>query len=142
LLDMVVVLTRPQPDAALIEDAGINLDRALFPLLLRIDKLGPIGIVEIAELVGRDHTTVSRQVSKLESLGLVVRVPGPKDKRVKATIVTDEGAVMTRALDDARQRLYEKLLSDWSEEEIHMFARLLRRAADRAMGWAKGLENP
>lgn len=140
LLDMVGVLTRPQPDAALIEEAGINLDRALFPILLRIDKFGPIGIVELAELVGRDHTTVSRQVSKLETLGLINRVPDPADKRVKAAVVTTQGGVMTRAVDGARQRLYERLLSDWSEEDIRTLAQLLRRAADRAMEWTKTLK--
>jgi DNA-binding MarR family transcriptional regulator len=97
LLDLTGVLNRPQPDAALIEAAGIDLDRALFPLLARIERRGPLGIVELAELAGRDYTTVSRQVAKLESLGLVSRCPSPEDGRVRAAIVTDEGRTMTRA---------------------------------------------
>ncbi len=41
LLDLTGVLNQPQPDAALIALAGIELDRALFPLLVRIERRGP-----------------------------------------------------------------------------------------------------
>src|SRR5471032_645691 len=73
LLDLTGVLNRPKPDAALIAAAGVDLDRALFPLLARVERRGPLGIGELAELSGRDYTTVSRQVTKLEARGLVVR---------------------------------------------------------------------
>ena len=60
LLDINGILNRPQPDAALIALAGVDLDRALFPLLVRIERRGPLGIGEVAEVAGRDYTTVSR----------------------------------------------------------------------------------
>ncbi|MBB5358224.1 DNA-binding MarR family transcriptional regulator [Rhodanobacter sp. ANJX3] len=139
LLDLTGVLNRPQPDAALIEAAGIDLDRALFPLLARIDRLGPIGIVELAELVGRDHTTVSRQITKLESLGLIARTPSPQDGRIRAAVVTEQGRAMTAALDAARQKIMEKMLGDWEKEDVRTLARLLRRVADDALDWVKTL---
>jgi DNA-binding MarR family transcriptional regulator len=139
LLDLTGVLNRPQPDAALIEAAGVDLDRALFPLLARIDRLGPIGIVELAELVGRDHTTVSRQITKLESLRLVARAPSPQDGRIRAVVVTEQGRVMTAALDAARQKIIEKMLGDWEKDDVRTLARLLRRAADDALAWVKTL---
>jgi DNA-binding MarR family transcriptional regulator len=73
LLDLTGVLNRPQPDVALIALSGVKLDRALFPLLVRVDRRGPLAIGELAELCGRDYSTVSRQISKLEGLGLVGR---------------------------------------------------------------------
>jgi len=139
LLDLTGVLNRPQPDAALIEAAGVDLDRALVPLLARIDRLGPIGIVELAELVGRDHTTVSRQITKLESLRLVARAPSPQDGRIRAVVVTEQGGVMTAALDAARQKIIEKMLGDWEKDDVRTLARLLRRAADDALAWVKTL---
>jgi DNA-binding MarR family transcriptional regulator len=139
LLDLTGVLNRPQPDAALIAAAGIDLDRALFPLLARVERRGPIGIVELAELVGRDYTTVSRQIAKLESLGLVQRCPSPDDRRIRAAIITDAGRIMTTALDAARQKIVEGLLADWNEKEVHDLARLLRRFADDALSWVKTL---
>jgi DNA-binding MarR family transcriptional regulator len=139
LLDLTGVLNRPQPDVALIEAAAVDLDRALFPLLARVERLGPLGIVELAELVGRDYSTVSRQIAKLEGLGLVSRCPIPNDRRVRAAVVTDQGRVMTRALDAARQKIIEELLSDWEEKEVGELARLLRKLADDALGWVKTL---
>ena len=52
------------------------LDRALFPLLVGIERRGPIGVGDLADLAGRDYSTVSRQVAKLESLGAHIELPG------------------------------------------------------------------
>lgn len=139
LLDLTGILNRPQPDAALIETAGVDLDRALFPLLVRVERRGPLGIVELAELAGRDYTTVSRQVAKLESLGLVARCPSPEDGRVRAAVITDQGRVITEALDAARQKIIEGLLADWDKEDVRELVRLLRRFADDALEWVKTL---
>jgi DNA-binding MarR family transcriptional regulator len=139
LLDLTGILNRPQPDAALIEAAGVDLDRALFPLLARVERRGPLGIVELAELVGRDYTTVSRQIAKLENLGLIARCPSPEDGRVRAAVITDQGRAITTALDAARQRIVEGLLADWDKEDVRDLVRLLRRFADDALGWVKTL---
>jgi DNA-binding MarR family transcriptional regulator len=139
LLDLTGILNRPQPDAALIETAGVDLDRALFPLLARVERRGPLGIVELAELAGRDYTTVSRQIAKLESLGLVARCPSPEDGRVRAAIITDQGRTITDALDAARQKIIEGLLEDWDKDDVRNLVRLLRRSADDALGWVKTL---
>src|SRR5215468_3796805 len=87
LLDITGILNRPQPDAALIAMAGINLDRALFPLLVRVERRGPLAIGELAELCGRNYTTVSRQIARLEELGLVVREAHADDARVKQVTI-------------------------------------------------------
>src|SRR5581483_10141519 len=88
LIDIVSVMSRPQRDEQMVREAGISLDRALFPLLVGIERRGPIGVVELADRVGRDYTTVSRQVAKLESLGLVKRQESVADRRVREIAVT------------------------------------------------------
>src|SRR5580704_11134310 len=105
LLDLTGVLNRPQPDAALIALAGVDLDRALFPLLARVARRGPLGIGELAELCGRDYTTVSRQIAKLEATGLVTRRVNEQDARIREALITEKGRVMTRALDGAREKI-------------------------------------
>ncbi|MGJ7043827.1 DNA-binding MarR family transcriptional regulator, partial [Shinella sp. BE166] len=99
LIDIVTLMNRPQRDEALVREAGIALDRALFPLLVGIERRGPIGIVELAAGVGRDYTTVSRQVAKLESLGLAERRQSPADRRVNEVVVTAKGKAMTDKID-------------------------------------------
>jgi len=129
LLDIVTVVNKPQRDDALIKEAGIPLDRALFPLLVVIERVGPIGIVDLADRVGRDHTTVSRQVAKLESLGLVERQAGA-DRRVRNAVVTAKGKTMTDALDEARDRLGRAIFQSWEVEEMDDLVRLMRKFAD------------
>jgi DNA-binding MarR family transcriptional regulator len=138
LMDLAGLMNRPQPDAALIEAAGISLDRALFPLLVRIARKGPIGVVELAELAGRDHSTVSRQVAKLESLGLVARRPGQTDRRVREAEVTAKGRQMIDALDAARGRLAGPLFADWSDQDRKDLVRLVRKFTDDAERLSRG----
>ena len=133
LLDINGILNRPQPDAALIALAGVDLDRALFPLLVRIERRGPLGIGELAELCGRDYTTVSRQVSKLEALGLVGRQANAQDARIKEAVITEQGRKMTRALDGAREKLFKAVLADWEPQDVTDLARLLRKLADSGL---------
>jgi len=137
LLDINGILNRPQPDAALIATAGVDLDRALFPVLVRVERRGPLGIGELAELCGRDYTTVSRQVAKLESLGLVGRRVNARDARVKEAVITEQGRRMTRALDGAREKIFMSVLSDWDRADVTELARLLRKLADNGLEFVK-----
>lgn len=133
LFDLVGLLNRVQPDETLLSAAGVSLDRALFPLLVRIDRAGAIGVGDLADLAGRDYSTVSRQVAKLESLGLVRRQPSAKDRRINEATVTPAGRRITDALDSARESLAGALLAHWSKQDLDDLARLLRRLADDAM---------
>ena len=130
MLDIVSVMNQPQRDDALIAAAGIPLDRALFPLLVGIGRVGPIGIVDLAGRVGRDYTTVSRQVARLEDLGLVARRPSPTDGRVREAAITDKGRAMTDRVDAAREQLGLAVLADWDQRDMDDLVRLITRFAD------------
>jgi DNA-binding MarR family transcriptional regulator len=141
LLDLTGLLNQPQPDAALIALAKVDLDRALFPLLVRVAHRGPLAIGELAELCGRDYSTVSRQISKLESLGLVSREADADDGRISQAVITEKGRAMTAALDRAREKLMSRLLAGWDEGEVAKLARLLRRFADDALKFTRAMNS-
>jgi DNA-binding MarR family transcriptional regulator len=130
LIDIVSVMNRPQRDEAMVREAGISLDRALFPLLVGIERFGPIGVVEMADRVGRDYTTVSRQVAKLESLGLVKREGSAADRRVREATITPKGKAMTDLVDGARERMGRAIFARWDQRDIGELVRLMRRFAD------------
>ena len=134
VLDIVAVMNQPRRDEVLIEEAGIPLDRALFPLLVLIERFGPIGVVDLADRVGRDYTTVSRQVAKLESLALVERRESRADRRVREALVTPNGKAMTDLVDAARERLGRRILATWDSQEIDELVRLMRKFADDLAG--------
>ncbi|OHV77219.1 MarR family winged helix-turn-helix transcriptional regulator [Rhizobium sp. LCM 4573] len=130
LIDIVTLMNRPQRDEQMVREAGIALDRALFPLLVGIERRGPIGIVELAEGTGRDYSTVSRQVTKLESLDLVERRQSSTDKRVNEVVVTTKGKAMTDKIDAARERLARSVFKSWDQHDVDELVRLMRRFAD------------
>ena len=130
VLDIVSAMNRPQRDEVLIKAAGIPLDRALFPLLVGIERFGPIGVVDLADRVGRDYTTVSRQVTKLESLGLVDRRGSAGDRRVREAHITRKGKAMTNLVDAARERIGRVIFERWDVHDIDELVRLMRKFAD------------
>ena len=130
LLEIVGAMNRPQRDELMIREAGIPLDRALFPLLVGIERFGPIGIVEMADRVGRDYTTISRQVGKLERLGLVERRDSPADRRIRQAVITPKGKAMTDLVDAARDRLLSSLFETWNAKDVDELVRLMRRFAE------------
>jgi DNA-binding MarR family transcriptional regulator len=138
LIDIVSVMNRPQRDEMMVREAGISLDRALFPLLVGIERLGPIGIVELADRVGRDYTTVCRQMAKLESLDLVERQAGAADRRVREAIVTPKGKTMTDAVDAARERMGRAIFAKWEERDVEELIRLMRKFVDDINGIPDG----
>ena len=130
LVDLMGFLNSPQRDDALLREAGVNLDRALFPLLVATETRETPTVAELADLVGRDHSTVSRQLAKLESLGLLKRRPDEGDRRRTMAGLTDAGRQIVRAIAGARRRLLASALAGWSDQDLEALAGLNRRVAD------------
>nr|WP_314355792.1 MarR family transcriptional regulator [uncultured Achromobacter sp.] len=130
LITIVSVMNRPRNDERLIAEAGVQLDQALFRLLVVIERVGPIGVVDLADRLGRDYTTISRQVAKLERMGMVMRHENPDDRRMRETVVSSEGKAVTDKLDQARERLAKDIFQDWTAEDITDLVRLMRKFAE------------
>jgi len=130
LVDLVALMNLPERDDVILAEAGVTLDRALFPLLVGIQRFGPIGVGELADRAGRDYTTISRQVAKLAELGLIERRPSPTDRRVNEAVLSSTGRRVTDALDAARHRLNTVRFSEWSDRDLFELERLMRRYVD------------
>ena len=72
IVSIIRLMSRSEPDVALVPAMSIPLERALLPLVVRIDQHGPIDVVELADVVGRDYITVSGKVARFDELGLAV----------------------------------------------------------------------
>lgn len=134
LIDIMGELNRPQRDEYMVRAAGISLEGVLFPLLVSVERLGPIGLVELADRTGRDYTTVSRQVSKLEQLGLARREENTVDRRVRKVAITAQGKTMTNRIDSARERFARAIFDSWEPQDVEALMRLMRKLADALKG--------
>jgi DNA-binding MarR family transcriptional regulator len=137
LIDLLGFLNSPQRDGALLREAGVKLDRALFPLLVRLGMRGPLGVAELADQAGRDHTTVSRQLAKLESLDLIEINDSDRDRRKRAVGLTREGKKIVQAITLARRRVLSEVLAGWGDKDRTALAELNRRFADTLIAFAR-----
>jgi DNA-binding MarR family transcriptional regulator len=129
LLQIVNVLNRPQGDNLILTRAGVSLDTALFPLLVRVSMQRNITIGELADQVGRDYSTLSRQVTRLQALGLVHSELSETDRRQRLLSVTAAGKTTLKKIDRARSAVMNEALDGWSEAEITELARMTTRLA-------------
>ena len=140
LIELIGFLNSPRRDYALLREAGIGLDRALFPLLVALGARGALSVAELAHLVGRDYTTISRQLAKLERSRLVERGDDEADRRRRRIVLTSKGRKIVKAITLARQRLLSAVLAGWSESDRAALADMNRRFADALMAYARQRE--
>ncbi|HEY7488644.1 MAG TPA: MarR family transcriptional regulator [Streptosporangiaceae bacterium] len=129
-LDMLARVSRPRFRALILDRAGVALDADLAQYLVTIELRGPIGVLELADLVEQNHPKVSRTLARLERLGLVERAPAAHDRRIKTASVTPEGRRVVEAINRGRRRLLEEAFAGWSEPDRVALARLTRRFAN------------
>jgi DNA-binding MarR family transcriptional regulator len=130
LIQLTGYLNSPRQDDVLLNEAGVSLDRALFPLLVRLSAAPGMGVAQLADRVGRDPSTVSRQLAKLEELRLIKRPSTNEDMRVREASITKTGLRVVAAITEARRKLLHHLIEDWSKEEREMFPTLVQKLAD------------
>jgi DNA-binding MarR family transcriptional regulator len=129
LLQIVSVLNRPQGDNVILTRAGVSLDTALFPLLVRVSMQHNLTIGELADQVGRDYSTVSRQITRLQDLGLVHSEPSQTDRRQRVLSATPAAKNTLKKIDRARNSVMSEALAGWSQDEITELARMTTRLA-------------
>jgi DNA-binding MarR family transcriptional regulator len=87
-------------------------------VLARLEALGPVRLTELAQALGLDPSSVSRQVTALERAGLVAREKDPTDQRALHLVLTDAGAAAVHALVLARAEALAALTPGWTTSEI------------------------
>jgi DNA-binding MarR family transcriptional regulator len=131
LLNLSGFLNRPQADTVLLRRAGSSLDRALFPLLIRAGAgLDQMTVSELADVVGRHYSTVSRQVTVLQQQGFVLRGTDEGDRRRSVVAVTEKGREEIARIAAARNDGMTTVFTDWTDQDRTDLTRLLNKLVD------------
>ena len=104
-----------------------EVDRAGYLALRTVDVLGPSCINGLARELHLDSSTVTRQVSVLESGGLVTRQVDPNDGRSWLIDLTPRGRKAMRAMERGRHEAIDSMLGDWPSQEVHDLARMITK---------------
>lgn len=98
-----------------------------YKTLSALERKGPMHSGALAELLEMDRSALSRQITALDRLGLLVRRPDPADGRATILSLTDDAAERLRAVRSGSQAQMHEELRRWSPQEIELFAGLLHR---------------
>jgi DNA-binding MarR family transcriptional regulator len=104
-----------------------HVDRSAYLLLSRLSITGPMSIGQLSDAFGLDVSTLNRHTSALMRAKLIERFPDPEGGIARKFRLTQEGE---RGLKEERERYVnglEKVLADWTAEDVTVFADYLRR---------------
>ena len=108
-------------------DLDPKLSRQHIPIIHILDVVGPMSMTRIARTLMLPNSRATYQVDALAKLGIIERLPDPKDRRKINIGLTQKG----RAINDACKKVvregFEEKVSGLSEEELEKFADSLDR---------------
>ncbi|GGZ11007.1 MarR family winged helix-turn-helix transcriptional regulator [Streptomyces nitrosporeus] len=107
--------------------SGAHLDRSAYTLLSRIRMEGPMSIGQLRDAFGLDTSTLNRQTAAMLRAGLVERIPDPEGGIARKFRITDEGERRLEADRSGNVSGLERVMADWTPEEVAGFAAYLRR---------------
>ena len=111
--------------------AGITLNRSGHWVLARLSEQSPARLSDIAESLGLDISTVSRQVRDLVMADLMTKVPDPADGRASLLSLTPRGEAVLRAVSESRRDALAVAVAGWTDDErAALAAGLVRLGAD------------
>jgi DNA-binding MarR family transcriptional regulator len=104
-----------------------GLDAACYAMLLHVSDIAPVRAADVVERTGLDKSTVSRQIARLEELGLVERVADPHDGRARQVQLTEVGTDRLNNVRADRRARMRAIFDRWTTEDITTFSGLLGR---------------
>jgi DNA-binding MarR family transcriptional regulator len=130
----------------ILEEEGIAYSVAFFPLMVTLDRLGPLPVGDLAQALGVSQPGVTRMVAKLKDDALVTAGPAGPDARFRPIMLTAAGKALVkrsqaaawkrieRAVAEACARLSGPLLSQLTGLEEALAAKPLRQRVARKEG--------
>lgn len=129
LVSIVSFFNRTDRDKKFIKAAGINLEATSFQLFVTIGRMQPTNVSDLANIMGKSHSSVSRQIDKLEKSGLIVTCDSKKDARVRSIQLSEQGVKITKTIDTTRLKEIKTVLSSWSDNERQVLLENLEHLA-------------
>lgn len=104
-----------------------ELSLVSYTILSHANDTGGCRATDLATHYLLDKSTISRQISSLERLGLLERSADPDDQRIQILYPSEHGQQMLHLAYEQRQGMISDRLADWPLEDLHRFASYLHR---------------
>jgi len=109
------------------DTSPLPLTLSQFHLLKLMTINGQHQVSEIAEFLGVSPAAASKNIDKLEGLGLVVRTPSEGDRRATLLSVSPKGRRLVLAYEELKAARLYPVLDNFKPKEIAELSRLLER---------------
>lgn len=113
--------------------------------LLEVGGRGEVSLVDLADSLGLDASTLSRTIQRLVVLGLVIRLPGEKDRRYVRISLSDQGReayeTIGRLYYDFMNRVFGRIPARKRAsvlESVGLFADAMKQANESRRNSPKG----
>lgn len=128
LFDVVTFFNQPQQDRYLLQRARVHLEPAALPIVVRVGRHPKISVGELADQIGRNHSSISRQVDKLMAAGWLIEADR-SDQRVRRLSLSEAGQRGLMQIKVAREAEFKRRLAGYSASERAALLRALQRLA-------------
>ncbi|MCP4246246.1 MAG: winged helix-turn-helix transcriptional regulator [bacterium] len=111
-----------------------RLTASQFHVLKLMSRNGLHQVGDVADLLGVSPPAATKNIDKLERLGLVVRTPSPGDRRATLLSVSPTGRRLVQAYDEVAAARLSRATGEFGSEEIELFTGLLERFSVALLG--------
>jgi DNA-binding MarR family transcriptional regulator len=144
LVDLLIASVRsPRQRERVLRAAGVSLSGAGLNGLALVRRQGSITVSDLANRLEIDPSTASRQIHRLERLGLVTRSSDATDRRIARLTMTAKGRKLLDRVREVSLNDFDVVLRAWSPADRARFAELLDRFREELlrgrideMGWS------
>jgi DNA-binding MarR family transcriptional regulator len=113
------------------EFANLRIDRSAISILDMLARHGPLRTSELADRLGLDRSTISRQVTAAMESGYIEKSSDVRDGRAALVSLSDEGKRIRQVLAHAWHSIAMELVADWTYKDQTEAGRLLAKLAER-----------
>jgi DNA-binding MarR family transcriptional regulator len=118
--------------------ANVMLDNSAIGILDMLSRMGPLRTSDLADLLGLDRSTVSRQVAAVVDAGYVSRAGDKRDGRAALLSLTPLGRSKQQKLASAWQTIAMEFIVDWPEADqanmVGLMGRIVQQIRDGKHG--------
>jgi DNA-binding MarR family transcriptional regulator len=111
-------------------------------ILYEINRSGTLSLIELADRVDLEKSTVSRHIQKLVEMGLVLRHPDTKDRRYIVLTLTPEGRNLEHRLSDALCEYIRQTFDSVPVRDLPAMSRQLQVISNAMKGSRFSFDNP
>ena len=110
----------------------LGLSGTMNMIIHRVGDMGPCSQEDISAESLSDKASISRDCSKLQTMGIIKQETDPSNKRKRLISLTEQGEEVRSQLLKADRHISDILLKDISEEEKVLLGELLSRMEKNA----------